>query len=59
MTAVEVREQFVEFSGDYLDRITLKSKNLAEKIDLEHITDYNKEFFYIRNAYFYIKFVWN
>lgn len=45
MTAVEVREQFVEFSGDYLDRITLKSKNLAEKIDLEHITDYNKEFF--------------
>lgn len=45
MTAVEVREQFVESSGDYMDRITLKSKNLAEKIDLEHITDYNKEFF--------------
>ncbi|EDK35260.1 hypothetical protein [Clostridium kluyveri] len=45
MTAVEVREQFVGFTGDYLDRITLKSKNLAEKIDLEHITDCNKELF--------------
>lgn len=40
-----VMNEPVKISKDYLDRITLKSKNLAEKIDLDHITDCNKELF--------------